>query len=146
MKADISNLTYDENGFIPAIVQDDTTRKVLMLAYTNEASLTRTIETKETWFFSRPRQALWNKGATSGNRQKLQSISYDCDQDTLLIQVDPGGPACHTGETTCFYQTIYDDNKTPKREVNQQLAANNKKRRPHPVEGCYTQLLCQSGT
>jgi len=145
MKADIPNLTYDENGLIPAIVQDNTTGKVLMLAYMNEASLTKTIETKETWFFSRSRQELWNKGATSGNRQKLKSISYDCDQDTLLIQVDPVGPACHTGETSCFYQAIYDDGKTPNREVIHQLATNIKNRRQEPIEGSYTTYLFKEG-
>lgn len=145
MEIDISNLTYDENGLIPVIVQDNTTGKVLMLAYMNNSSLTKTIETKETWFYSRSRQELWNKGATSGNKQKLKSISYDCDQDTLLIQVDPLGPACHTGEVSCFNQTIYDDGKTPNREVIHQLIANIKQRRQEPVEGSYTTYLFEEG-
>lgn len=145
MEIDISNLTYDENGLIPVIVQDNTTGKVLMLAYMNNSSLTKTIETKETWFYSRSRQELWNKGATSGNKQKLKSISYDCDQDTLLIQVDPLGPACHTGEVSCFNQTIYDDKKTPNREVIHQLIANIKQRRQEPVEGSYTTYLFEEG-
>lgn len=145
MEIDISNLTYDENGLIPVIVQDNTTGKVLMLAYMNNSSLTKTIETKETWFYSRSRQVLWNKGATSGNKQKLKSISYDCDQDTLLIQVDPLGPACHTGDVSCFNQTIYDDGKTPNREVIHQLIANIKQRRQEPVEGSYTTYLFEEG-
>ncbi|UQT38781.1 phosphoribosyl-AMP cyclohydrolase [Acidaminococcus intestini] len=87
MKIDISHLKFDERGLIPAIVQDVTTDKVLMLAYMNGQSLARTVETGYTWFWSRSRQELWNKGATSGNLQKVKSIVYDCDGDTLLVRV-----------------------------------------------------------
>ncbi|WP_264472104.1 phosphoribosyl-AMP cyclohydrolase, partial [Streptococcus salivarius] len=86
MKIDISHLKFDERGLIPAIVQDVTTDKVLMLAYMNGQSLARTVETGYTWFWSRSRQELWNKGATSGNLQKVKSIVYDCDGDTLLVR------------------------------------------------------------
>lgn len=89
---------------IPAIIQDQNTKKVLMLAYMNEESLNKTIETGYTWFFSRFRNELWNKGATSGHVQKVVSITGDCDDDTLLIEVEQAGPACHTGHETCFYQ------------------------------------------
>lgn len=89
---------------IPAIIQDQNTKKVLMLAYMNEESLNKTIETGYTWFFSRSRNELWNKGATSGHVQKVVSITGDCDDDTLLIEVEQTGPACHTGHETCFYQ------------------------------------------
>lgn len=89
---------------IPAIIQDRNTKKVLMLAYMNEESLQKTIETGYTWFFSRSRNQLWNKGETSGHVQKVISITGDCDDDTLLIEVEQTGPACHTGNETCFYQ------------------------------------------
>jgi len=89
---------------IPAVIQDRNTKKVLMLAYMNEESLQKTIETGYTWFYSRSRNELWNKGATSGHVQKVVSITGDCDDDTLLIEVEQTGPACHTGNETCFYQ------------------------------------------
>ncbi|MDF3001449.1 MAG: bifunctional phosphoribosyl-AMP cyclohydrolase/phosphoribosyl-ATP pyrophosphatase [Bacillota bacterium] len=89
---------------IPAIIQDAASKKVLMLAYMNEESLQKTIETGYTWFFSRSRNELWNKGATSGHVQKVVRITGDCDDDTLLIEVEQTGPACHTGSETCFYQ------------------------------------------
>jgi phosphoribosyl-ATP pyrophosphohydrolase/phosphoribosyl-AMP cyclohydrolase len=89
---------------IPAIIQDRSTKKVLMLAYMNEESLQKTIETGYTWFFSRSRNQLWNKGETSGHVQKVISITGDCDDDTLLIEVEQTGPACHTGHESCFYQ------------------------------------------
>ncbi|WP_226034823.1 bifunctional phosphoribosyl-AMP cyclohydrolase/phosphoribosyl-ATP diphosphatase HisIE [Aquibacillus saliphilus] len=100
MKPDFSK------GLIPAIIVDDKTRETLMLAYMNEESFQKSIETKQTWFYSRSRQELWNKGATSGNFQTITSMKLDCDNDTLLIHVRPEGPACHTGERTCFYQSI----------------------------------------
>ena len=102
----MKQIKFDEHGLIPAIVQDATTKQVLTLAYMNEESLKLTVEQGETWFYSRSRQELWHKGATSGNTQKVQSIEYDCDADTLLIKVHPAGPACHTGETSCFYQSL----------------------------------------
>ena len=99
------NLRFDARGLIPAIVQDAETNQVLMLAYMNAESLRITMETKETHFWSRSRQELWHKGATSGNVQKVVAILVDCDEDTLLICVQPVGPACHTGEQSCFYRT-----------------------------------------
>ncbi|HWQ77174.1 MAG TPA: bifunctional phosphoribosyl-AMP cyclohydrolase/phosphoribosyl-ATP diphosphatase HisIE [Anaerovoracaceae bacterium] len=89
---------------IPAVIQEKSTRKVLMLAYMNEESLRKTIETGYTWFFSRSRNKLWNKGETSGHVQKVVRITGDCDDDTLLIEVEQTGPACHTGNEACFYQ------------------------------------------
>src|SRR5690625_5436017 len=112
----LEKITYDENGLIPAVVQDSVTGKVLMLAYMNEEALQKTIKTEETWFYSRSRKELWNKGATSGNRQKVKSIALDCDQDALLVTVEPLGPACHTGEEACFHHNI-DENAKLKREV-----------------------------
>jgi phosphoribosyl-ATP pyrophosphohydrolase/phosphoribosyl-AMP cyclohydrolase len=102
----IENIKYDTNGLVPAIVQDAETNEVLMLAYMNAASLRLTIESGETWFWSRSRGELWHKGATSGNIQCVVEIRVDCDADTLLIRVEPAGPVCHTGEKTCFYRKL----------------------------------------
>ncbi len=106
MQETLSQVKYDESGLIPAIVQDSVTNEVLMLAYMNAESLKRTLESGETWFWSRSRRELWHKGATSGNVQRVVEIRIDCDGDTLLIRVQPAGPACHTGNQTCFYQTF----------------------------------------
>jgi phosphoribosyl-ATP pyrophosphohydrolase/phosphoribosyl-AMP cyclohydrolase len=100
------DLKLDSNGLIPAIVQDSITQDVLMLAYMNVESLQRTLESGETWFWSRSRQELWHKGGTSGNIQKVIEIRYDCDADTLLVLVQAAGPACHTGALSCFYRTL----------------------------------------
>jgi len=99
-------IRFDEKGLIPAIMQDSETNEVLMLAYMNTESLRLTLESGETWFWSRSRGELWHKGATSGNIQRVVEIRVDCDEDTLLIRVQPEGPACHTGERTCFYRNI----------------------------------------
>jgi phosphoribosyl-AMP cyclohydrolase len=99
-------LTFDDRGLAPAIVQDATTGEVLMLAWVDAEAVRRTLATKTTWFWSRSRQEYWNKGATSGNTQKVVEVRYDCDADALLMRVDPEGPACHTGETSCFYRTL----------------------------------------
>jgi phosphoribosyl-AMP cyclohydrolase len=99
-------LHWDERGLIPAVVQDATTRQVLMVAFMNAESLQRTLETGETVFWSRSRGELWHKGATSGNIQRVREVRVDCDADTLLILVDPAGPACHTGAVSCFYRTL----------------------------------------
>lgn len=100
---DINTLKFDENGLIPAIVQDAFTSKVLMLAYMNKESLEISMQTGFTCFYSRSRQELWKKGATSSNVQEIQSINYDCDKDTLLIMVKQTGVACHTGSYSCFF-------------------------------------------
>lgn len=108
----LNEIKFDERGLIPAIVQNAETREVLMLAYMNEESLARTIETKQTWFWSRSRQELWHKGATSGNTQQVVSLALDCDGDAIVVLVKPAGPACHTGSISCF---ILQD-QTPKTE------------------------------
>jgi phosphoribosyl-AMP cyclohydrolase len=99
-------IKFDSNGLIPAIVQDVNTNQVLMMAYMNQESLRLTLEKKETIFWSRSRNEIWHKGETSGNIQKVIEIKIDCDADTLLILVEPAGPACHTGEQSCFYRNI----------------------------------------
>ncbi len=98
----LNDLRFDSNGLIPAIVRDTHSGAVLTLAYMNEASLQKTIETGETWFWSRSRNELWHKGATSGNTQRVVDIAPDCDRDALVITVEPRGPACHTGAESCF--------------------------------------------
>src|ERR1700752_2943684 len=101
---DDSTIAFDERGLVPCIVQDWRTGEVLTLAYMNEEALRRTRETGQVHFFSRSRQELWHKGETSGNTQTVKAIRYDCDADALLALVQPAGPACHTGERTCFYR------------------------------------------
>ena len=100
------DLKFNQDGLIPAIVQDATTQQVLMMAWANRESLRLMQEQGETWFWSRSRSELWHKGATSGNTQKITDMYYDCDGDTLLIQVEPAGPACHTGEVSCFFRKL----------------------------------------
>ncbi|HID52642.1 MAG TPA: phosphoribosyl-AMP cyclohydrolase [Anaerolineae bacterium] len=105
-------LKFDERGLITAVVQNAATLEVLMTAWMNEESLRLTLETGETHFWSRSRQELWHKGATSGNIQRVRQIRYDCDGDTLLVLVDPAGPACHTGAVSCFYRTLEPGSET----------------------------------
>lgn len=102
----VEDLTYNADGLIPCIVQDASTREVLMVAWMNEEAVHRTIDQGTTWFWSRSRQKFWHKGEESGNTQELVELRYDCDADTLLALVNPAGPACHTGQTTCFYRSF----------------------------------------
>ena len=106
MQIPMDAINFDSNGLIPAIVQDAATREVLMLAFMNRESLQLTLESGETVFWSRSRCELWHKGATSGNVQRVVDILIDCDQDALLIRVHPAGPACHTGNQSCFYKGL----------------------------------------
>jgi phosphoribosyl-AMP cyclohydrolase len=99
-------INYDQNGLIPTIVQQYDTGEVLMMAYMNAESLKLTQQTGQTWFWSRSRKELWNKGATSGNVQQVKKILADCDTDCLLIEVDSPGPACHTGNRSCFFREV----------------------------------------
>jgi phosphoribosyl-AMP cyclohydrolase len=99
-------IKWDASGLVPTVVQDATTQQVLMVAYMNRESLAQTLQTGEAVFWSRSRNALWHKGATSGNIQRVRDIRVDCDADTLLLLVDAAGPACHTGEVSCFYRTL----------------------------------------
>jgi phosphoribosyl-AMP cyclohydrolase len=100
------NIKWDERGLIPAIVQDANTGQVLMLAYLNAEALRLTLDTGEAHFWSRSRDELWHKGATSGNVQRVREVRVDCDSDTILLLVDPAGPACHTGEVSCFHRVL----------------------------------------
>ncbi|QZY57233.1 bifunctional phosphoribosyl-AMP cyclohydrolase/phosphoribosyl-ATP diphosphatase HisIE [Crassaminicella profunda] len=140
------NLQFDGHGLIPAIVQDINTKKVLMMAYMNEESFQKTLETKKTWFYSRSRQKLWNKGETSGNYQIVKKMSYDCDGDTLLIEVIPLGNACHTGAESCFFNKIVEENEDDeKKQIVQKLYTLIKDRKESPKEGSYTNYLFEKG-
>ena len=103
------NIKFDEKGLVPAIVQDDATGEVAMLGYMNAESLRRTLESGEVWFYSRSRQELWHKGATSGNRLLVRSVWHDCDSDAILVRAQPLGPVCHTGNQSCFYRELKKD-------------------------------------
>ena len=105
-KKNMPKLKFDKAGLIPAIVQDYKTNEVLMIAYMNKESLRITLKEKKTCFYSRSRKVLWRKGETSGNMQKVKTIQYDCDKDALLVKVNQKGPACHTGERSCFFREI----------------------------------------
>ena len=137
-------LKYDANGLIPAIVQDHHTKKVLMLAYMNEESLKISLEEGMTCFYSRSRQELWRKGATSGNRQHIMSIRTDCDCDTLLVDVIKDGPACHTGSESCFFNVIEekDDEAFSYEGLYKMLLG----RKLEKKEGSYTTYLFEKGT
>ncbi|BCG56717.1 bifunctional phosphoribosyl-AMP cyclohydrolase/phosphoribosyl-ATP diphosphatase HisIE [Paenibacillus sp. URB8-2] len=102
----LEGIRWNDAGLLPAIVQDDKTLEVLMFAYMNPESLKLSLESGQTWFWSRSRGELWHKGGTSGNTQAITSIHYDCDSDTLLVKVKPEGPACHTGKVSCFYREL----------------------------------------
>lgn len=144
---DIKNIKFDEKGLVPAIIQDIRTKEVLMMAYMNEKSLKKTLDTGETWFWSRSRQELWNKGATSGNVQKVIKVQYDCDGDTLLVQVIQTGVACHTGARNCFYNPLYstEENMVADNEILQKLYNVIDDRKKNPVEGSYTKYLFDEG-
>ncbi|GIO24554.1 bifunctional phosphoribosyl-AMP cyclohydrolase/phosphoribosyl-ATP diphosphatase HisIE [Oceanobacillus sp. J11TS1] len=137
-------IKYNENGLVPAIVQDYATGEVLTLAYMNDIAFTKTLESGETWFYSRSRQELWNKGETSGNKQIVKKISVDCDQDALVIQVQPLGPACHQGTTTCFDTTLFESEKPLFSMINE-LSNKIKDRKENPQEGAYTTYLFNKG-
>ena len=106
MALDMAKIKFDGQGLVPAVVQDAKTNAVVMLAYMNKESLRLTLETGYTWFWSRSRQELWNKGATSGNLQRVVAMYYDCDGDAILVQAELSGPACHTGQYSCFHNVI----------------------------------------
>jgi phosphoribosyl-ATP pyrophosphohydrolase/phosphoribosyl-AMP cyclohydrolase len=145
----IHNLAYDVNGLIPAIAQDVNTGAVLMLAYMNEESLRRTLETGFATYYSRSRQKLWQKGETSGHVQRVQEMLYDCDGDALLLKVDQTGPACHTGNYSCFANPIkkLDIGRASMggSAVLERLYGVIRERRAHPVEGSYTNKLQKGG-
>ncbi len=139
----IDKIKFNGHGLVPCVVQDVYTKEVLMLAYMNEESLKKSIETKETWFYSRSRQELWNKGATSGHKQFIKKMSYDCDGDTILVEVEQIGVACHTGAKSCFFETIFEEED--KVFDLSKLYNLIKERKENPVEGSYTNYLFDKG-
>ncbi len=149
----IDRIQFDDQGLVPAIIQDVNTRTVLMLAYMNKESLEKTLETGLTWFYSRSRQRLWQKGETSGHIQTVKSIHYDCDADTLLVQVQQTGPACHEGSYSCFTRKLADGNADafqpavdqPAAVVLQELYEVILDRKSHRKEGSYTNYLFDKG-
>jgi phosphoribosyl-AMP cyclohydrolase / phosphoribosyl-ATP pyrophosphohydrolase len=143
----IEEIRFDEKGLVPAIIQDAETLEVLTLAYMNKESLTKTLESDETWFFSRSRQELWHKGATSGNTQSVVGIKYDCDQDALLVQVQPKGPACHTGAVSCFSGEAVSERKSSLSDyqILQTLEKVILQREVERPEGAYTTYLFEKG-
>jgi phosphoribosyl-AMP cyclohydrolase / phosphoribosyl-ATP pyrophosphohydrolase len=141
----MNDIRFDSNGLITTVVQDFSTKEVLMVAYMNQESLEQTIKTGQTWFFSRSRNELWHKGETSGNYQSVKGIRYDCDGDALLIEVEPLGPACHTGEKSCFYRNIVESESTLVHSVISRLFETVKERKANPKEGSYTQYLFNKG-
>jgi phosphoribosyl-AMP cyclohydrolase / phosphoribosyl-ATP pyrophosphohydrolase len=141
----ISDIRFDSYGLVTAVVQDVNTKEVLMVAYMNQKALDQTILTGQTWFFSRSRNQLWHKGETSGNFQSVKAIRYDCDGDALLIEVEPLGPACHTGEQSCFFRSIIHDESTENISVITRLFETVKERKANPKEGSYTNYLFDKG-
>ncbi|WEG13621.1 bifunctional phosphoribosyl-AMP cyclohydrolase/phosphoribosyl-ATP diphosphatase HisIE [Pullulanibacillus sp. KACC 23026] len=151
---DVSVVKFDEKGLVPAIVQDAVSKEVLTLAYMNKDSLNKTIETGETWFFSRSREELWHKGETSGNTQKVVDLLFDCDQDALVVKVVPKGPACHKGSYSCFTERLdgsavskaYESLAKPDRfSILAELESVIASREAEMPEGAYTTYLFEKG-
>ena len=141
---DVKELKFDEKGLIPAIVVDAITKKVLTLAYMNEESLKVTMEKKLTCFWSRSRNELWLKGETSGNYQHVVDITADCDKDALIVMVEPDGPACHTGEYSCFYNQVFENDDLHEFSLDG-LMKLIEGRKTEKKEGSYTTYLFEKG-
>ncbi|KPL59498.1 bifunctional phosphoribosyl-AMP cyclohydrolase/phosphoribosyl-ATP diphosphatase HisIE [Rossellomorea vietnamensis] len=141
----ITSVKYDDKGLVPAIVQDAVTKDVLTLAYMNETSLKKTVETGETWFYSRSRQELWHKGETSGNTQTVENITWDCDQDALLVLVSKKGPACHKGEDSCFHEKVFGKERASKENILLILEKLIETREIERPKGAYTTYLFEEG-
>lgn len=141
----IDNIKFDDKGLVTAVVQDANTKEVLTVAYMNKESLEKTLETGETWFYSRSREELWHKGATSGNVQKVVSIKADCDSDALVIEVLPAGPACHNGTTSCFTNVLQENAKVGSVGIIPELVKVIEKREQEMPEGAYTTYLFDKG-
>jgi len=141
-------ICYDEQGLVPVVAQDASTGEVLMLAYASREAVERTIETGEAHYHSRSRGELWRKGATSGNTQRVVDVRLDCDGDALLYRVEPAGPACHTGERSCFFTSLAgSDEEAPNLDRTlTRLAGTITERRREMPEGSYTAKLLERGT
>lgn len=154
----IANIKYDENGLVPAIIQEEASGTVLMLAYMNTEALTKTLETGVTWFYSRSRRSLWQKGETSGHVQTVKELYYDCDADTILVKVNQTGAACHEGTFSCFSRRLDADTeqveklvdpdkvyKEPLSGILHELYHVINDRKHNPKEGSYTNYLFEKG-
>lgn len=141
---DLATLKFDDKGLIPAIVIDTETKQVLMMAYMNEESLRVSMAEGRTCFWSRSRKELWRKGETSGNVQRIVSITADCDADTLLVEVRKSGPACHTGAESCFFQPVFEGEEAPAFQY-KDLFEMLRGRKAQPKEGSYTTYLFEKG-
>ena len=147
----LKDIKFDKDGLVPAIVQDKNTKEVLMVAYMNEETLKQTLETKKATFWSRSRQEVWVKGATSGNYLNVEEVRVDCDQDALVVLVLPEGPACHTGERSCFYRKIADSVLAEDKKdydasyVLNELVEVAQDRKANPQPGSYTNYLFDKG-
>ncbi|MED4886812.1 bifunctional phosphoribosyl-AMP cyclohydrolase/phosphoribosyl-ATP diphosphatase HisIE [Lysinibacillus fusiformis] len=141
----IERIRFDEKGIVPAVVQDANTKEVLTVAYMNKESLVKTMESGETWFYSRSRQELWHKGATSGHTQKVVAIKTDCDQDALVVEVLPDGPACHNGTTSCFTEVVQQNAEVGSVEMIAKLVRVIEKREQEMPVGAYTTYLFDKG-
>ena len=143
---DLSNIKFDDKGLVPTIAQDAATGQVLMLAYMNRESLQATLDSGYATYFSRSRRQLWRKGETSGHTQKIRAIRYDCDGDAILLSVEQTGPACHTGEKTCFHNAMVADEDAPATAAMlQHVYDTAAERKLHPQEGSYTNYLLDKG-
>jgi phosphoribosyl-ATP pyrophosphohydrolase/phosphoribosyl-AMP cyclohydrolase len=131
-------VVFDEKGLVPCVIQDWSSGEVLTLAYMNAEALRLSLETREIHFFSRSRQTLWRKGETSGNVMRLRRLRYDCDADALLALVEPAGPACHTGERTCFYRDLEGERELAPHEALPTLERTVRERRAERPQGSYT--------
>jgi phosphoribosyl-ATP pyrophosphohydrolase/phosphoribosyl-AMP cyclohydrolase len=140
---DTIEIKWDKEGLVPVIIQHAGNKQVLTLAYMNKEAYQKTLESKQTWLFSRSRQELWHKGATSGNTQKVVNIAYDCDQDAILLSVIPNGPACHTGSDSCFRRA--EELQVSKSKVLSDLEKLIADRHQKLPEGSYTTYLFAKG-
>ncbi|HAE91559.1 MAG TPA: bifunctional phosphoribosyl-AMP cyclohydrolase/phosphoribosyl-ATP pyrophosphatase [Tissierella sp.] len=140
----IEEIRFDNNGLVPAVVQDIKTKDVLMLAYMSKESIKKTFEEKVVHYYSRSREKLWKKGETSGNIQRLKGFYYDCDKDSVLVEVEQVGAACHTGNHSCFFNKVL---KEESQEINiiERLYSLLKNRKENPKEGSYTNYLFKEG-
>lgn len=141
----MEDLKFDEKGLITVVTQDYLTKEVLMVAYMNKEALDKTIETKIMHYFSRSRNELWKKGETSGHFQAVKGLYYDCDKDALLAFVEQTGVACHTGEKSCFYRSIIENNETSYSEILKTIYDVIEDRSNNPKEGSYTNYLLNKG-
>jgi len=146
----MENIKFDEKGLVPAVVQNSSTGEVLMVAYMNEETLKMTLETKKATFWSRSRNEIWIKGETSGNYMNVEEVRADCDGDCILVSVTPDGPACHTGNRSCFYRRmdgdkLVEDIKPEKSDILSVLTNVTLDRKANPKEGSYTNYLFDKG-